>query len=147
VRWNEAGWPVVNERAPLAARMSGAGLPAPHPWETPPPRDDFDGERLAFAWNFVRNPLDADWSLSARRGWLRLAGTAATLDDIASPAFVGRRQQHYRCRASTLLVFEPAREEQEAGLAVRGNEANHVELAIVGGSSGRRARLRTRLAG
>jgi alpha-N-arabinofuranosidase len=146
VRWDETGWPVVNERAPIALTMRGTAMPEPRAWETPPERDDFTGERLAFVWNFIRNPNDADWSLAARHGWLRLVGTAASLDDIASPAFVGRRQQHYRCRASTLVEFEPKGEQQEAGLVVRADEKNHIELAISGGRGGRRIRLRTRLA-
>jgi xylan 1,4-beta-xylosidase len=147
VQWNEAAWPVVNEGAPLAESMSTAGLPPSHPWEPLPPRDDFSSDRLSFVWNFVRNPSDADWSLSARRGWLRLLGTAVSLDDVASPAFVGRRQQHYRCRASALVDFEPKSEKEEAGLVVRADEKNHVEFVIAGGRGARRARLRTRLAG
>ena len=46
---------------------------------------------LGLAWVFLRNPDPHDWSLSARPGFLRLTGSAVTLDDVASPALVLRR--------------------------------------------------------
>ncbi|MFN8376820.1 MAG: hypothetical protein U0694_28595 [Anaerolineae bacterium] len=41
---------------------------------------------------------------------MRLKGSAYTLNDLASPAFVGRRQQHVSCRASTRLDFAPQKQ-------------------------------------
>jgi alpha-N-arabinofuranosidase len=67
------------------------------------------------------------------------------LNDIGSPAFVGRRQRHHRCRASTLLDFEPTSEGAEAGLTVRANEKNHYELFLTRASGERVVRLRTRI--
>jgi len=146
VTWNAAAWPEVNHRQPIALRMDGPGLASAAETEASM-RDDFSSERLSFEWNFLRNPHDADWSLTARPGFLRLLGTSVSLDTIGSPAFVGRRQQHFRCRASAELQFEPQTEEQEAGLTVRANEDNHYDLAVFGGAGGRRVRLRTRIHG
>jgi alpha-N-arabinofuranosidase len=145
VTWSADGWPIVNGGRPLELRMSAVGLPRPEPWPGERPRDDFEAPRLSLAWNFVRNPSPALFSLAARPGYLRLFGTAVSLDDLGAPAFVGRRQQHLRCRASTRVEFEPTADGQEAGLSVRGNEANHYDLGVLrrGGKCWIRLRLRS----
>jgi alpha-N-arabinofuranosidase len=147
VVWDDAGWPVVNGEGTVELAAHAAGLPPEAPWPELPPRDDFDAPALRMVWNFVRNPDSTSFSVSARPGWLRLLGKATSLDDVGSPAFVGRRQQHFRCRASTWLEFQPARATEVAGLELRANEANHYDLLVVGDGSGRRVELRTRVRG
>jgi alpha-N-arabinofuranosidase len=93
-------------------------------------RDDFDAPCLGFEWNYLRNPRAENYSLSARKGFLRLAGTPITLDDVDSPTFVGRRQQHFDCRVSTLVEFTPTHPGQEAGLTVLINNLHHYEIAV-----------------
>jgi alpha-N-arabinofuranosidase len=77
---------------------------------------------------FVRNPIDENYSLTARPGWLRLTGSAVTLNDVDSPTFSGRRQTDLSCRASTRLLFDPRAPNEEAGLVLRGNDRNHCEI-------------------
>jgi alpha-N-arabinofuranosidase len=150
VRWDADGWPVVGNNGTLELSMAAPDLP-PHPWPESPTRDDFAGRKsatrmpvpggefavadvqigeLGFDWNFVRNPHDGDWSLTERPGYLRLHGSAVTLSDRDSPAFIARRQTALACRASTELSFAPSSENEEAGLAVRGNDANHAECGV-----------------
>jgi xylan 1,4-beta-xylosidase len=130
VRFNTEGWPVVNDDAPIGLHMSAEGLPPPHPWPAEAPRDELEGPRLGLVYNHVRNPRPGSWSLTERQGFLRLHGSSASLDEVSSPAFVGRRQQHHRCRASTLLQFSPAKEGERAGLTVRANESNHYDVVV-----------------
>ncbi|MDU5946563.1 MAG: glycoside hydrolase family 43 protein, partial [Paenibacillus macerans] len=68
--------------------------------------------------------------LEERPGWLTLHGSQVTLDDEDAPAFLGRRQQHFACRAETLLEFPPAHEGDEAGLTVLMNHRFHYEIAL-----------------
>ncbi len=147
VLWDSAGWPVVNGGAGIELEMSSAGLPPTAQQPLTLARDDFDAKTLDFCWNFLRNPNDADCSLSARPGWLRLYGNPASLDDVASPAFVGRRQQHFQCTASTLLEYHTESSDGEAGLCLRANEANHYDLLVAHSSAGRSVRLRARRLG
>ncbi len=139
VTWDADGWPVVGNAGLATAKRSEAGrvepemdgpLPPRHPFDEPSPRDDFETPDLRPCWNFLRNPHANDWSLTERRGWLRLKGSAVTLSDLDSPAFVGRRQQHFTCRASCLLDFESAGENDEAGLTVLANATHHYEIAV-----------------
>jgi alpha-N-arabinofuranosidase len=147
VRWSSEGWPVINEGRPIALEMSSQGLPPPHPWPGDGRRDDFEQRELALCWNFLRNPAPDSWSLSERPGCLRLHGSPASLDSISSPAFVGRRQQHLRCRAAARLQFAPEGDGQRAGLTLRANEANHHDLVLTRTGSERRVQLWTRVAG
>ena len=81
-------------------------------------------------WQYVRNPTEEDYSFSERPGWLRLKGSAATLKDRASPTFLGRRQTALSCRVATRLAFDPAKDNEEAGLALRGNEQHHTLFGV-----------------
>lgn len=129
VTWTEDGWPMVGRNGTLSEEMEAKLLPL-HPWEESPERDDFDQPELAHCWSFLRNPYDRDWSLSERKGFLRLKGSPVTLSDVDSPAFVGRRQQHHHFAACSLLDFEPVKEGEEAGLCVLARNTYHYEIAV-----------------
>jgi alpha-N-arabinofuranosidase len=96
-------------------------------------------------WNFLRNRDERLYSLSERPGHLRLRGSADGLDDVASPAWVGRRQQHFDVRVKTSLEFSPASEKEEAGLVVRMNEGHHYEIFVTLRSGVRTAVVRRRI--
>lgn len=129
VEWTDDGWPVVNKDGTVSLDMEAKGLP-PVVWPEEPERDDFNVSTLAFCWNFLRNPAPGSWSLTERPGWLRLSGSAVDLDHHLAPSFVGRRQEHFNCRAATLLEFQPVHEGEEAGLTVFMNNEHHYDLAI-----------------
>jgi len=65
-----------------------------------------------------------------RPGFLRLNGSAITMEDQDSPAFLGRRQTAMECRVATKLDFYPQNDNEEAGLVIRGNEVNRAEIGI-----------------
>ncbi|HEX8602754.1 MAG TPA: glycoside hydrolase family 43 protein [Pseudoduganella sp.] len=146
VTWQD-GWPVVNGGKPLALEMSAAGLPPAAPWPQPPVRSEFDATKLDLDWTFVRGPSNGLASLDERPGFLRVKGNRATLDDVATPAFVARRQQHLNARIATRVEFAPDGPGQYAGLALRQNENNHYQLRIGGSKLARRVELVTRVKG
>jgi alpha-N-arabinofuranosidase len=151
VHFDADGWPLMGDARDggagrVALRMPAPRLPA-HPFPPEPARDDFDAPALAPAWSFVRNPDAADVSLTARPGHMRLVGSPVTLDEIASPALVVRRQQHFRVRCRAALDFAPRAPNEAAGLTVRGNESFRYDLAVRLGPSGREALLTSRIAG
>jgi len=141
VTWNDQGWPVVNGNGTLELTLPAPKLPQ-HTFEEPPARDDFDSDKLALQWNFLRNPYEEDFSLTARPGYLRLNGSAVTFNDQDSPAFVGRRQTDFNCTASTQLEFDPDSENEEAGLVARAFDRFHYEIGITLKDGIRRAFLR-----
>jgi xylan 1,4-beta-xylosidase len=128
VTWKD-GWPMVNGNGTLEAELPAPKL-KPHPFKELPAKDDFNGDKLALQWNFLRNPNDGDMSLTACPGYLRLNGSAISLNDQDSPAFVGRRQTDLSCSFSVKLSFVPTAPNEEAGIVVRGNEKNHYDLGL-----------------
>jgi alpha-N-arabinofuranosidase len=140
VTWDADGWPAVNEGKLISFDMKVDGLPA-SPVAASPVRDDFD-RALGPAWNYLRNPEMASYSLSERQGWLVLHGRAATLGAVASPAFVARRQEHFDARAATRVDVTPKRKGDEAGLSVYMNPTHRYELGVRLGATGREVFLR-----
>jgi xylan 1,4-beta-xylosidase len=128
--WTEDGWPVVSAEKTVDVNVQTNVVLPQQKVEAEPVRDDFVDPYLRLCWNFLRNPYAEDWSLTERPGWLRLYGSSRTLDSLDSPAFVGRRQQHFQVSVRTLLEFRPEQEGHEAGLTVLMNEQHHYEIAV-----------------
>lgn len=95
--------------------VEGPALP-PHPWPSPPEREDFDAPELPLDFQWLRSPWPEElFSLTARPGHLRLFGR----DSVGSwfrQSLVARRQQAHVCSAATVVDFEPEHFQQSAGL-------------------------------
>jgi xylan 1,4-beta-xylosidase len=136
VTWKN-GWPVVNNGEDISMKMKVPTLPL-HPFEEKP-NDDFNSETLGLKWNFLRYPPDSSlWNLTGRKGWLMLKGTASDLNDRLPKTFIGRRQQDYYFEATTLLDFDPASVNEEAGVTLLMNDKHHYEIFISRNSKGQR---------
>ncbi len=144
VKWTDDGWPVAGDGGMVYPETEADCLPL-HPWEKESARDDFDSPVPGLQWNFLRNPRRDCWSLSDRPGWLKLTCTEVSLNDLASPAFLGRRQEHFDCSVTALLDFSPKYDGEEAGLTVMMNERHHYELAVTLAKGTRRVVVRRRV--
>jgi len=75
VKWRD-GWPVLGEDPDgngIGNTVSGWSKPIQgHPIDAPQTDDEFEAERLGPQWQWNHNPRDDRWSLTERRGWLRL---------------------------------------------------------------------------
>ena len=137
VKWADDGWPIFGDNGMLLPEMEAECL-LPVIFPEKPARDNFDSDKLDLQWNFIRNPNVEDWSLSEKKGFLTLHGSERTLEDHGSPAFIGRRLQHFNCHISTLLEFDPVNDGNEAGLtmflngemASVKNGGHHYEIAL-----------------
>jgi len=129
VTWTPDGWPIGGNNGTMLEEFPVPDLPE-HTWEEEPVRDDFDSVDLRLLWNFLRNPHDTDWSLTENPGYLRLKGSKISFKEKDSPAFVARRQTAFNVAASTKVSFTPVAANEEAGLVIRGNDDNHLNLVI-----------------
>ncbi|WP_077620797.1 glycoside hydrolase family 43 protein [Bacillus sinesaloumensis] len=132
VTWTEDGWPMIdnNEGTVDVIMETDALLGESILLESVTTRDEFDDSRLAPTWFFLRtNPVDT-YSLTERSSWLQMIGNAYNLNDIATPAFICRPQQHHNMEFNTLLDFNPVVDGEEAGIAVRLNEYAHYEIGL-----------------
>jgi xylan 1,4-beta-xylosidase len=130
VDWDTQGWPVIGTAGRVTLETEVQDQLPPHPWPVEPQRDSFDQTVLRLPWNFLRSADEVKWSLTERPGWLRLYGSAQGLDEVGSPAWVGRRQEHFDLRAAARLEFQPQAENEEAGLTVWMNERHHYDVLL-----------------
>ena len=143
VEWDTDGWPVVNGGKPITINMPVPTLPMVL---LGPARgadfDGFDGPDLAVCWNIVRTPSQLRYSLSEKPGKLSLWGNPYTLDDIATPAFVGRRQTELEMTVAVRMETAGIANGEEAGLAVYYNDNASYAISVIGRNGSRFIRVR-----
>lgn len=131
VRWDKNAWPVVNGDGTVSVNMEVPSLPGPAAVQrTKTERDDFDEKELGLSWNYLNNPIEAAYSLTARKGYLRLMGTDSSLAQLPNVTFVGRRQQHFDFSATTQLDFNPKNANVEAGISMFKDVTYHYNLSV-----------------
>lgn len=125
VTWSADGWPVIAAGGPVALELDlpdSASAAVIDPPATEP--------GLGPEWNFLRNPDPTCWSFDAPSRHLRLWGRAIGLDEVDSPAWVGRRQEQFEQGMQVEVEFAPESEREEAGLVVWMNECHHAEIFL-----------------
>ncbi len=141
VEWTEDGWPIMGEKRRVLMNGPGPALPR-IPLPEKPVRDHFSTDSLDLEWNYVRNPVPSNYSLKERAGWLRLKGSAATLNDLGPQTALLRRQRHFDVRIATLMDFKPSRQGDEAGIVLRQTDGLHADFCVVRRNGERRLLLR-----
>ncbi len=128
VRWEDNGWPVINENQPIQLQMQAKTLPL-KPFDTPAVRTCFNEPDRRLEWNYLRNPQlgNYEWPL---QGPLRLKATPVNLNEHASPTFIGRRQQYIDFQATTSLSLVNGTSGDKAGLTVFMRDNYHYDLFV-----------------
>jgi xylan 1,4-beta-xylosidase len=130
VRWDKDSWPIINDNGTVSLKMNCHTLPQfVFPFE--PLRNDFTDAKLGFEWNYLCIPHANNYSLTERKGFLRLKATTLTINHIDSPTFVGRRQQHIDFRATALLDFQGIKDGAEAGITTYMANDYHYDLSVL----------------
>jgi len=116
VEWRSDGWLYLATGGNDPQDVIRMPALEPAQWPEHPARDDFDEATLNINFQVPRVPLTEDrLSLRARPGFLRLSG-GESLESKFNQVLVARRQQSFRCTATTLLEFEPTSFLQMGGL-------------------------------
>jgi alpha-N-arabinofuranosidase len=144
LEWDSDGWPLINGGRHIVPEMQASRLPKSFLPPASPARDSFDGGKLAPAWSFLRNPDMENYELFRRPGYLGLTAGVHSLDECASPTFLGRRQQHFNVRVQTSVDFLPEAENDRAGITVFHTNEHHYDLAVTRRNGVRVAVLRKR---
>lgn len=128
VNWPKNGWPVVNGNGTASVDMTCPTLPL-KPFPAKPARTDFDSDKPGLEWNYIQNPDLNNYSLDARKGFLRLKGAAQTINTRTTSTFVGRRLEDFYFTATTRIEFNPKNENEEAGMILL-NNGSHFDILI-----------------
>ncbi len=136
VRWDANAWPVINGNGTVNIDMNVPTLPL-HPVKQHDFSTNFDETKLGVNWNYLRNPFMKNYSLTEKKGSLRLKASTVTLDDNDSPTFVARRQEHIDFSATTELSLNNAKKGDEAGMTVYYSPQAHYELLLKKSENGK----------
>lgn len=129
VNWETNAWPVVNGNGTIYTDMNVPTLPFKPVGEVSY-NTDFSEKKLGFEWNYLRNPQEQNYTLTEKPGFLRLKATTVKLDDIDSPTFVARRQEHFNFTTTTSLEMFRAQNGDESGITVFMNNISHYDLVL-----------------
>ncbi|MDR2424527.1 MAG: glycoside hydrolase family 43 protein [Prevotellaceae bacterium] len=138
VTWEKNAWPVANGDGTVELEMTCATLPQLPPKEKAS-KTLFDTGKLGFEWNYLYNPTPSMYSLNRRAGRLSLKPSTISLDDKGSPTFVGRRQQHIECIATTSVELSNCNGDEKAGLTVYMDNEYHYDLFVKPRKGGKQA--------
>jgi xylan 1,4-beta-xylosidase len=130
VRWDKNAWPVVNGDGSADFEMKAILPDQLLPEAAPVIRNEFDAPKLAIEWNYLNNPLESNYSLTARKGFLRMLGNSENLNQLPGATFVGRRQQHHDFEVTVDLDFVPQKSNEEAGITIYKSTNYHFDLCI-----------------
>lgn len=144
VDWPTNGWPQVNGNGTIDINMEVPTLPL-KPFEKEPARVDFDKDKLGFEWQYLRNPIRENYSLTERDGHLRITASPFTLDETEAVSFVGRRQTEHDFTATASLDFQSSAENEEAGMTLIQNNTHHYDLLLKKAGEQNLIQLRLRL--
>lgn len=93
-------------------------------------RDTFDSDVLGLEWNFLRNPIMENYITEGVDG-IVLKGTTVTLEEMDTPTWLGRRQQHFDCEATIEVDLSTLVEGDEVGLSAFYGEEHHYDIRVL----------------
>ncbi|SDG85800.1 glycoside hydrolase family 43 protein [Chitinophaga filiformis] len=129
VSWPKDGWPQVNGNGIINIDMNVPTLPL-HPFAKQATRVGFDSPALGYEWQYLRNPIAENYSLSERKGYLRISASPFTLNKPAALSLVARRQTEHDFTAETDFELVSSTEDEEAGITLMQNNTHHYDLLL-----------------
>ena len=89
-------------------------------------RDNFNGNKLDFEWNFLRTPIEKWYEL--KNGKLYIKSRKESIHTETNFSFIGRRQQNLQFEASTKLNYTLTNSLQTSVLVASQNEKHYLLL-------------------
>lgn len=125
-------WPIVNPKGKVGRgelKHERPNLPVQKE-EIINTRDEFNLQQLNNSYIFIRTPRSTWWSLTDRKGFLRMAFRPERISEKVNPSFIGKRQEHKSFIASAKLEFKPLNEAEEAGLVVERDKDYYLKFTV-----------------
>ncbi len=133
VRWSEDGFPIITEgveQVSLTVSHPGVARGKDVTFGNFMVTDDFNADTLSYDWLTLRGPADGRFSLSERRGYLRLECSGVRVEQRSVPSAVFRRIQHHCFSASTRMYFSFENDSQAAGMLLFKDETHFYFLCV-----------------
>ncbi|MFO7826486.1 MAG: glycoside hydrolase family 43 protein [Cyclobacterium sp.] len=142
VKCTDDDWPIINpDYEEVQYQYPRPDLPA-HTFEDHFPlsgnftiSDDFDKEKLADYWFFIRVPPSKWHRIEDKK--LTFQVRPETVFGTSNPSFIGRRQQHNKGQAKLEMSFNARNPKEKAGLLLFQNETHHLFLCVSQNEAGK----------
>ncbi len=127
--WEDDYGPIVS---PLTGKVE-LEFPFPNLEEVPVPfvesTSHFDDEKLELFWSIIKNQNNDFFSLSERKGYLRMKMLPSNITEDKYVSFLGRRQTSWKFSANT-KVETSLNENEEVGLTNYFNYKANIRLSV-----------------
>lgn len=129
VKWTEDGWFLINDgEGPSIEQDCPKGMDT---FTVDMFKfDDFDNANLNLNWEWVRNPDKKNYSLTERKGFLRLYTLDEQLFEIRAKNTLLRREQELAYTAKTKLEFTPNKMGHQAGITCYYSTASYARFSL-----------------
>lgn len=144
VKWSEDGFPYMtqgDEVVPMIVQREGVKRAANATFGNFTKTDDFDSLAIGLEWVTLRSSGQNLYSLSDNPGYLSLKCDTIKSSERGTPAFIGRRMQHHKFECTTKMYFNPAEENEKAGILLYKDERHQYFMAVQGTDTGRKILL------
>lgn len=124
-------WPVV---APETGKIERSDTPLPFPNKPQNYNDtfsdNFDSRELDVEWNFRRVPKPNTYSLTAKKGYLRLYLQPATFSLREQYSAIGIRQKESAFEYTAKMEFKPKLGQAEAGISLFLQDDHYINFTV-----------------
>ena len=90
--------------------------------------DDFDSERMNIDWQWNHNPVNEAWSLTERKGWLRLKTSRVTDNLYLAPNTLTQRMEGPECSGIVKMDISHMKDGDIAGFSAFNGDAGVVKI-------------------
>ena len=131
VRWVD-GWPMLgdengkvplNWEIPLKPHDTGKRIVE---------SDDFSSNKLKINWQWNHNPVNSAWSLTERKGYLRMKTSRVVTNLFAAPNTITQRMEGPKCRGVVAMDISKMQDGDIAGLSAFNGDAGVLSVVMDG---------------
>ncbi|MFT3738157.1 MAG: glycoside hydrolase family 43 protein [Breznakibacter sp.] len=144
VGWSEDGYPFMTQNddvVPMIVRRKGAERGPDAMFGNFGYKETFDTKSLGLEWLTLRTSAKDLYSLTEKTGYLLLKCAETNASETKTPAYVCRRMQHHKFECSTAMDFNPANENEAAGMLLYKDEHHQYFLSVSKNGPGRKVSL------
>lgn len=114
-RWID-GWPILGDNNGKIPAIMNKVVDGEK--ETPlVVSDNFGSNKLNINWQWNHNPIDSAWSLTARKGYLRLKTSRIVNNLFSAPNTISQRMEGPKCSGTVAIDLSGMKDGDRAGIA------------------------------
>ncbi len=127
----EYNWPVCAPETGKVERVNPLPFKNTMQYRNDAFSDNFDKTTLDLQWNFRRVPQPQTYSLTARKGYLRLYTKPGVIKNRERASLMGVRQRESDFEYIIKMDFSPKKDNEEAGISLFQKDNNFINYTIV----------------